>query len=159
MVFCRECNAKVEDCEHFVPPLGNPAVEVFDPKIKSLAYKKDSRTLEIRFKNGQAWQLFGVSPDLYKELLGQTLSSFLKFVAHRYAPRPVRQPKSSAPSSGAADSTPKSEPCPACQRAMTIRHQTSGQPMRILWHCEQCHQSLWRTYATESVRERRTRFH
>ena len=157
MVFCRDCNAKVEDCEHFVPPITGPAVEVFDPKIKSLAYKKDSRILEIRFKNGQAWQLFGVPADVYQELLGQTLSSFLKFIAHRYAPRPVRQSKSSAPS--VADSAPKSEACPVCQRAMTVRHQTSGQPMRILWHCERCNQSLWRTYATESVRERRTRFH
>ena len=42
---------------------------------------------------------------------------------------------------------------------MMSQHQTSGQPIRVLWHCNRCNQSLWRTYATESVRERRTRFH
>ena len=146
MVFCPECKAKVEDCQHFVPPLGSTPVEVFDPKIRTLAYKEHARILEIQFKNGQAWQLFGVSPDVYEQLSQQTLSSFLKFIAHRYNPRPVRQPK-------------QPELCPACHRAMTSKHQTSGQPMRILWHCHRCNQSFWRSYATESVRERRQRFH
>jgi hypothetical protein len=60
MVFCRECKKKVEDCEHFVVPLGIPGIPVFDPKIKTLAYKRDAQTLEIAFKNGQVWQLFGL---------------------------------------------------------------------------------------------------
>src|SRR5947207_15279756 len=30
--FFRDCNAKVEDCKHFVPPLSSLAVEVFDPR-------------------------------------------------------------------------------------------------------------------------------
>ena len=46
-----------------------------------------------------------------------------------------------------------------CHRAMAVHHQTSGQPVRVLWHCERCNQSLWRTYANESVRERRVRYH
>ena len=151
MVFCPECNAKVDDCEHFVQPLEVAAVEVFDPKIRSLAYKKDGGVLEVRLKNGQAWQLFGVSSDIYEELLQQTLSSFLKFIGRRHRPRPVRlalQP-----------STPKDESCPACHGAMINKHQTSGQTMRILWHCNRCNQSFWRSYATQSVRERRPRFH
>ena len=32
--------------------------------MKTLAYKEDGRILEIRFKNGQVWQLFGVPPDV-----------------------------------------------------------------------------------------------
>ena len=146
MVFCPECNTKVEDCKHFVPPLNIAPVEVFDPKIQTLAYQKDSQTLEIRFKNGQAWQLFAVPPAVYEELTRQTLSSFLKFIAHRYKPRPVRPPL-------------KAELCPACHREMNERHRTSGKPMRILWHCSRCNQSLWRAYGSESVRERRPRFH
>jgi hypothetical protein len=35
-----------------------PPTPVFDPKIATLTYKPD--TLEIAFKNGQAWQLFAV---------------------------------------------------------------------------------------------------
>ena len=97
MVFCRECNAKVEDCQHFVAPLNVSPIEVFDPKIKSLAYKKEARILEIKFKNGQAWQLFGISPDVYDQLLQQNLSSLLKFIGRRYSPRPVRGPKSGPP--------------------------------------------------------------
>src|SRR5437867_4025056 len=61
LVYCRKCRQQVEDCSHFVPPLRIPPTEVFDPKVKTtLAYKKDARILEIVFKNGQVWQLFGV---------------------------------------------------------------------------------------------------
>jgi len=132
MVFCRECNTKVDDCPHFVSPLYTRAVPVFDPKIKTLAYDKASRVLEIAFKNGQVWQLFGVPPVIYDELLHATLSSFLKFVAPRYKAAPVR--------------SFKEEPCPACSRPMVAQHKTSGGTRRILWHCDRCNQSLWRTY-------------
>src|SRR5437588_8186666 len=71
-VFCRECKKKVEDCEHFVAPLGIRAVPVFDPKIKTLAYKEDAQILEIAFKNGQTWQLFGASADFYEMCLQLT---------------------------------------------------------------------------------------
>ena len=60
MVFCRDCKKKVDDCEHFVLPLGVPAIPVFDPKIKTLAYDTKTQRLEISFKNGQVWQLAGV---------------------------------------------------------------------------------------------------
>jgi KTSC domain len=90
MVFCRECNRKVDDCAHFVAPLGIPTVPVFDPKIKAVAYKTDSRTLEIAFKNGQVWQLADVPPDICETLLQQTLSAFLRFIAHGYKASPVR---------------------------------------------------------------------
>ena len=150
MVFCRECNARVYDCVHFVAPLNLPPVEVFDPKVRSLAYQKDAHTLEITFKNGQVWQLFGVKPDIYEEMLHATLSSFLKFLAHRYKAAPVRQRNSSEDETSA-------EPCPACAQPMAVQHRTAGASPRILWHCERCNQSLWRSYASESVRERRVR--
>jgi ribosomal protein L37AE/L43A len=147
MVFCRECKQQVEDCSHFVVPLGVPTVEVYDPKVKTLAYQKGSQTLEIAFKNGQVWQLFGVKPDIYDELLHATLSSFLNFLAHRYKAAPVRTTVKAREQ--------ESEACPACKRPMTEQHRTTGGTLRILWKCAPCNQSLWRTYANESVRERR----
>jgi len=150
MVFCRECKKQVEDCTHFVSPLNVPAVEVFDPKIKTVAYERKSQILEISFKNGQVWQLFGVRPDIYEELLHATLSSFLNFLAHRYKAAPVRKTRVSKESTD-------TETCPACKRPMTIQHRTTGGVLRILWKCEPCNQSLWRSYPTESVRERKER--
>lgn len=147
MVYCRECKKRVADCGHFVEPLDVPAVEVFDSKIQSLAYQRKGHILQIAFKNGQVWQLFGVRPDIYDELLHATLSSFLNFLAHRYKAAPVRK-------KSVAKELPETEPCPACKRPMTVQHRTTGGTPRILWKCEPCHQSLWRSYATESVRER-----
>ena len=151
MVFCRECKRKVEDCEHFVAPLQVKPVEVYDPKVKTLAYEETRCILEITFKNGQTWQLSRVAPDIYQALLDQTLSSFLKFLAHRYTARPVR---------AKTGSVPTSEPCPECKQPMKVRHQTSPiAPARVLWHCERCPHSVWRSYGVESVRERKTRWH
>jgi hypothetical protein len=147
MVFCRECRKQVDDCSHFVSPLNVPPIEVFDPKIKTLAYERKTQILEIAFKNGQVWQLFGVRPDIYDELLHATLSSFLNFLAHRYKAAPVRKHR--------GKESAETESCPACQRSMTIQHRTTGGTMRILWKCEPCNQSLWRSYPTESVRDRR----
>jgi hypothetical protein len=151
MVFCRECKRKVGDCEHFVAPLEVSHVPVFDPKVKTLAYNKHARILEVAFKNGQVWQLAGIPPAVYDELLHATLSSFLKILAHRYKASPVR--------TAVSVRIPESEPCPACKRAMTVTHQTMGKPTRVLWHCERCNQSLWLTYSSESVRDRKTRWH
>ena len=148
MVYCRECKQKVDDCVHFVAPLDVPSVQVFDPKVKTLAYQKTSLTLEITFKNGQVWQLYGVKPDIYDELLHATLSSFLNFLAHRYKAAPVRK-------KAAQTTLPESEPCPACERPLTVQHRTSGEIPRILWKCILCKQSLWKSYATKSVRETR----
>jgi hypothetical protein len=150
MVFCRECKQKVEDCPHFVAPLNVPAVQVYDPKVQTLAYQRAGNILEITFKNGQVWQLFGVKPDIYDELLHATLSSFLNFLAHRYKAAPVRVPK---PKVQAIEP----QPCPACKRPMTEQHRTSGGMLRILWNCTPCNQSLWKTYAEETVREKRNR--
>lgn len=146
MVYCRECRSQVEDCAHFVAPLNIPAVDVFDPKVKSLAYQNDGHILEIAFKNGQVWQLFGVKPEIYDELLHATLSSFLTFLAHRYKAAPVRKTLSGPR---------REQSCPACKRPMTEQHRTTGGTLRILWKCVPCSQSLWRSYGTESVRERR----
>jgi KTSC domain-containing protein len=148
MVFCRECRQQVEDCVHCVPPLNVRAVEVFDPKVKTLAYEANTLVLEITFKNGQVWQLFGVKPDIYDELLQATLSSFLNFLAHRYKAAPVRVAK---PKDGESEV----QRCPACKRPMTEQHRTTGGILRVLWKCVPCNQSLWRTYANESVRQRR----
>ena len=148
MVFCRECKQHVEDCAHFVPPLDVRHVEVFDPKVKTLAYQAKTLVLEITFKNGQVWQLFGVKPDIYDELLHATLSSFLNFLAHRYKAAPVRVAKPK-------DEKTEVQRCPACKRPMTEQHRTTGGILRVLWKCMPCNQSLWRTYATESVRQRR----
>ena len=149
-MYCRDCKRSVDDCEHFVAPIGSPHVTVFDPKVQSLAYEKKSMILEVEFKNGQVWQLFGIKPEIYEELLHATLSSFLKFLAHRYRAAPVRRLRPGA-------IVPTSEPCPACQRPMTEMHKTSGGTIRVLWHCDKCNQSLWRTYQRESIRERRRR--
>jgi hypothetical protein len=153
MVFCRQCQKQVEDCQHFVLPLKVKRIPVFDPKVKTLAYDEPRRVLEISFKNGQTWQLRPVTKETYDELLHQTLSSFLKFIAHRYQVNPVR------------DGTPKpivpqSKDCPACHEPMTVLHQMLSQnPVRILWHCDPCNQSLWHTYSTTSVRERKNKWH
>ena len=64
-------------------------------KVNSLAYQAKGHILEIAFKNGQVWQLFGVKPDIYDELLHATLSSFLNFLGHRYKAAPVRTAKAS----------------------------------------------------------------
>src|SRR5438093_12558772 len=153
MVYCRKCRQQVEDCAHFVPPLNIPSIEVFDPKVKTLAYKEDGRILEIAFKNGQVWQLSGVPPDVVQELLTATLYSFLKFLAHRYETAPVRKSKP-------ADLVPETEPCPQCRAAMMQRHRTGYvEPVRALWHCAGCDRSEWRTYGTSSVRERKSRWH
>jgi len=147
MVFCRECKQQVEDCPHFVPPLDVPSVEVFDPKVKALAYEKQRHVLEIKFKNGQVWQLFGVKPEIYDELLHATMSSFLNFLAHRYKAAPVRK--------ASPRDFVKPETCPACKRPMTEQHRTTGGSLRILWTCAPCHQSFWKTYSQESTREPR----
>src|SRR5678815_4864215 len=126
MVFCRECKQKVEDCCHFVTPLNVQAVEVFDPKVKTLAYQPKDHVLEIAFKNGQVWQLFGVKPDIYEELLHATLTSFLNFLAHRFKAAPVRK-------TPVKTELPETEPCPACKRPMTEQHRTTGGILRILW--------------------------
>ena len=88
------------------------------------------RILEIRFKNGQTWQLKGVPPEIYQEFLHQTLSSFLKFIAHKYQANPVKsQPDK--------ESIPSTEPCPDCKTPMTVQHQTSPRPpARVLWKCD-----------------------
>ena len=153
MLYCRKCWKNVDDCSHFVPSLNVTPTKVFDPKVKTLAYNKDSRILEIAFKDGQVWQLFGVPPDVYQELPSATLYSFLKFLAHRYETAPVRKSKP-------ADLVPETESCPQCHNPMTQRHRTGYvEPVRVLWHCAACHQSVWRTYGTTSVRERKSRWH
>ena len=146
MVYCRECRLQVEDCSHFVAPLSVAAVDVFDPKVKSLAYQSDGHILEIAFKNGQVWQLFGVKPEIYDELLHATLSSFLTFLAHRYKAAPVRKTLAGPR---------REQSCPVCKLPMSEQHRTTGGTLRILWKCVTCNQSLWRSYGTESVRERR----
>src|SRR5690349_6719745 len=89
-MYCRQCQQKVSDCEHFVTPIEAPRVRVFDEKVETLAYSPEHRILEISFKSGQVWQLAGVVPGIYAELQASTISSFLKFIAQRYKASPVR---------------------------------------------------------------------
>jgi hypothetical protein len=146
LVYCRQCKKQVEDCAHFVAPLGVRSVDVFDPKVRSLAYSPQDKILEISFKSGQVWQLFGIAPDIYKELLNATLSSFLKFLAHRYEAAPVRQK---------TQSLPASEPCPQCHRPMTQELRTGGKEFaRVRWACAQCKTSYWRTYGERQRKQR-----
>src|SRR5262249_8989388 len=92
-------------------------------------------------------------PDVYQELLNATLSSFLKFLAPRCEAVPVRK-------SSPTIFVPETEPCPQCHTPMTQLHRTRYvEPIRVLWHCDACSQSVWRTYGTTSVRERKGRWH
>jgi uncharacterized protein with PIN domain len=155
VIFCRECQKRVEDCPHFVAPLNAQHVRVTDVKVKSLAYKTDDRILEIKFNSGQVWQLFGVPEGVYKELCDSTISSFLNFIARRYKAAPVRI--------NAKIEIPESERCVQCGTEMTPRHQTSAnsidQYVRVLWECSQCDKAEWRMYGTPPDRERRSRWH
>jgi len=47
-----------------------PPTEVFDPNVKTLAYKEDGRVLDA-FKNGQIWQLFGVPSVMLRSTVRQ----------------------------------------------------------------------------------------
>jgi len=156
MVFCRECQKKVEDCPHHVYPIQAPRVAVFDPKIEALAYDEKQRTLEITFKSGQVWQLFGVPPATYSELRDTSISSFLKFIAPRHKSAPVKTGLN-------AIQVPESEICPKCKAAMAVRHRINSQfdvNIRILWECASCKHHEWRQYGQGlNVRERKGRWH
>src|SRR5262249_46397943 len=143
MVFCKECQQKVEECPHFVAPIKAKRVEVFDEKVKSLAYDAEQRILEVSFKSGQVWQLFSVPASIYQALRSSTIGSFLKFMAQRYKAAPVRT----------APNIPQTERCPKCGAAMTQRHRTGGPAatfVRVLWSCSQCNSSQWQSYGWES---------
>jgi len=152
VVFCKECQQKVEDCPHFVAPIAAKRLEVLDAKVKTLAYDPHQRILEIAFKSGQVWQLFGVPSGIYQELRDSTISSFLKFIAQRYKAAPVRT----------TPSIPESQKCPNCGEEMAQRHRTGGNTatfVRVLWHCSHCNTSQWQSYGENPGRERRGRWH
>jgi hypothetical protein len=90
---------------------------------------------------------------IYKELTQSTISSFLRFMAHRYKAVPVKN--------GAhAIRVPEHEPCATCKSEMTATHRAAGdQTMRIQWSCPSCKTATWRTYGTPPGRERRSRWH
>lgn len=153
MVFCRSCQKKVADCEHHVYPLETTRISVFDAKVETLAYDEPKRTLEIAFKNGQTRQLFDLPPDVFNALQDSTISSFLKFIAHRYKSAPVKTGQ-------AAVRVPESEACPKCKRPMTVRHRTGSdfeKYVRVLWECG-CGASEWKQYGLGLMRERRGRW-
>ena len=158
MVFCRECQRKVDDCEHFVFPLRVRRVPVFDEKVASLAYSQEDRTLEIAFKSGQVWQLAEIPPGIYTEIENSTISSFLKFVSRRYKASPVR-------TGLRAIVVPAAEKCPVCQTEMKESNRTSSEFdnfIRVFWQCGSCKKSKWDTYRGVDVaatREKKVRFH
>jgi len=142
MVFCRECKRQVDDCPHFVYPIQAPRTSVFDPKIETLAYSEPKQILEIVFKSGQVWQLFGVPSTIYTELRDTSISSFLRFIAHRYKSAPVKTGIS-------AIVVPQSEPCPRCKTAMEVTSRAENSIakfIRVFWKCPQCEQSQILTY-------------
>jgi hypothetical protein len=151
MVFCKECKQKVEECPHFVDPIKAPRTPVFDEKIESLAYNEPDRILEIAYRNGQVWQLSPVPPGLAQEIRDTSLWSFIRFIAQRYKAAPVRKE--------AKTLVPTSKECPGCTKPMTIRHQTSGPPVRVLWNCAACDKSLWYDYSNEPARDAKKRWH
>jgi|SRR5579884_1448097 len=142
MVFCKECNQKVEDCPHCVFPLQVPRVHVFDPKIDTLGYDEKQRILEITFKTGQVWQLFGVTPNIYSELRDTSIWSFLRFMAQRYKSAPVKTGMN-------AVQVPESESCPGCQRPMVASNKavnTVAGFVRVFWRCPECNETQVQTY-------------
>jgi len=62
MVFCKECQQKVEECPHFVAPIKAKRVEVFDEEVKSLAYDAEQRILEVAFKVVRSGSCFRCRP-------------------------------------------------------------------------------------------------
>jgi uncharacterized protein with PIN domain len=154
MVFCRQCQSKVEDCEHFVLPIPGKRVKVFDEKVETLVYASDSRILEIAFRSGQVWQLADVPDGIYKELQNSTISSFLKFIAQRYKASPVKQ-------GIRAIVVPETQPCPVCKAPMKASSRTENQMekfVRVFWHCPNCKKSEWQTYGEVRARERRSQW-
>jgi uncharacterized protein with PIN domain len=155
MVFCRQCQRKVEDCEHFVLPIPGKRVRVFDEKVETLAYAAESRILEISFRSGQVWQLAEVPDGIYKELQNSTISSFLKFIAQRYKASPVKQGLR-------AIAVPDAQPCPVCKSTMKPANRTENAAngfVRVFWHCANCKKSEWQTYGNVPARDRRSRWH
>jgi hypothetical protein len=154
MVYCRQCQKKVDDCEHFVHPIEAKRVSVFDARVETIAYSRERRILEIAFKSGQVWQLFGVPPDIHDVLQESTISSFLNFIAHRYKSAPVKTGMNAVP-------VPESEKC-RCGVPMRQKHRTGSdfeKFVRVLWSCPSCNASEWRKYGAGIERERRTRWH
>jgi hypothetical protein len=148
MVFCKECKQKVEECPHFVDPIQAPSVQVVDSKIDALAYIESDRILEITYKTGQVWQLFGVPPSIYGELRDTTLDSFVKFIAQRYKAAPVKTGLK-------AIKVPDFEKCPKCDASMKVRHRINNQfdiMIRILWECSACDRTEWRQYRIGKMR-------
>ena len=155
MVYCRQCQKKVDDCEHFVPPIEAKRVSVFDARVETIAYSRERRILEIAFKSGQVWQLFDVPPDIHDVLQDSTISSFLNFIAHRYKSAPVKTGMNAVP-------VPESEKCNKCGVPMRQKHRTGSdfeKFVRVLWSCPSCNASEWRKYGAGIERERRTRWH
>jgi hypothetical protein len=145
----------VKDCEHFVLPIAATRISVFDARVETIAYKAEKRTLEIAFKTGQVWQLFDVPPDIFNALRDSTISSFLRFIAHRYKSAPVKTGMN-------AVSVPESEKCIKCGVPLTQKHRTGSdfeKFVRVLWSCPSCGASEWRKYGAGIERERRTRWH
>ena len=142
MVFCRQCNRQVDDCEHCAFPLAARHMPVTDAKVATLAYSSSDRVLEIVFRSGQVWQLSHVPEGIYKELCDATISSFLKFIAQRYNAVPVK-------TGIHAIRVPHEELCGKCRKPMIEAHRTVStidRMVRIRWQCSKCDVNEWRTY-------------
>ena len=116
--------------------------------INSKLLYSDSSELFYETKANSYTYIFRYGVVSFSNYEADEISSFLKFLAHRYRASPVRQ-------KSAASLIPQTELCPACKKPMTELHKTSGRTIRVLWQCSPCNQSAWKTYVHESVRERR----
>jgi hypothetical protein len=142
MVFCRQCNRQVEDCEHCAFPIAGQRVPVTDAKVATLTYCAADRILEIAFRSGQVWQLSHVPEGIFRELCDATVSSFLKFIAQRYTAVPVK-------TGVHAIRIPSIERCGKCRGPMKEGHRTistSDRMIRVRWDCAPCDGKEWRTY-------------
>jgi len=154
MVYCRDCRKKVEDCEHFVYPIKGGRISVFDARVETIAYHDEQRTLEVALKTGQVWQFFQVPRETFDALQDSTISSFLKFMAHKYSYAPVK-------TGMRAVIVPDSEKC-NCGNMMLQKHRTGSdfdKYVRVLWSCQSCNASEWKQYGEGLGRERRNRWH
>jgi hypothetical protein len=129
-------------------------ISVFDARVETIAYHDEQRILEVALKRGQVWQFFQVPREIFDALQDSTISSFLKFMAHKYPYAPVKTGMRPV-------IVPESEKC-NCGSTMSQKHRTESdfdKYVRVLWSCQSCNATEWKQYGEGLGRERRSRWH
>jgi ribosomal protein S27AE len=96
-----------------------------------------------------------MSREIFDALQDSTISSFLKFMAHKYTYAPVK-------TGMRAVIVPDSEKCPKCGSPMLQKHRTGSdfdKYVRVLWSCQSCSATEWKQYGEGLGRERRSKSH